>query len=104
MKKLNKKFVVSISIQFAEGRYHVEFMRLKLNKDGMTSKQGKGKFHTYSFSSSSEKYAKLFNTFVWDASRFQRPSVHFRTYPTTNLYTTLAYDEKRVAEYLGGEK
>lgn len=104
MKKNNKKFVVCISIQFWEGRYHVEFMRLKLKKDGGINKNGKSVYHHYSFSPNNEKYAQLFNRLTYDTDKFQRPSVHFRMCPTTNLYTSWKYDEKRVAEYLKGEK
>jgi hypothetical protein len=90
----NKKFIVSIDISFFEGKYHVQFMRCKLKKDGGLHKSSRAKFRTYSFKPNS-KYSSMFFVLLHNDQIFQRPNTHFRNRPTTSAYTRYAYDFKR---------
>jgi hypothetical protein len=90
----NKKFIVSIDIYFNKGKYYIEFMRSKLNKDGGLHKSAKSKFRTYSFKPDS-KYSSMFFMLFYNDQIFQRPSTHFGSCPMTSVYTRYAYDFKR---------
>lgn len=103
-KKLNKYFIVSIMAQYIEGRYHIEVMRLKLNKDGMPQKRTRGKFHTYKFSPSNAMLSEIMFQLFSSSEVFSRPSVHFNEFPIQSIYTKWEYDVKRIDEYMKGSK